>query len=791
MTLHSIVFALVSLAWSQTASAQQSASADGIEVYQQLRKFDLGGGSATVSSLVIQEDRAKLTFSSGTFYFETPIGGAVHGAVFIGKGQFQSEVPNSTFERQHVRRMLNAQVVESDFETAVLRFTDNTFEKIRARATLQAADAVEAQKLAAEFDRTLLLETGLNVSARMVISIFNHEVPGVFLAQFDKGRRGRFGFVFDPQGRIPSTTFDINGGEKGLIFANQGGGNDVWMAFYALGDYQQGTASYSDSFDLVEPLHYDMSIDVRNPAKSLRVETRLDLASRFDGVRAIPFRLNESLPQTDSLRLKRAMRVKSARFADGSPVEAIQEDWEGGLTVLLPAAKKAGERFSLVLETEGDFMLEHELLRGFYYPISTIEWAPRHGYLRRATFHLKFLHRKDHRIVSIGERTPERPVEGNPNEMITEWTMTVPVAFATFAVGNFQIHQDKAAGTQLPIEFYSLRDYPLKEDFVTAEMGNALNYFTTMFGAFPFKRLGGAFHPRAFGKGFPSLLMLPPADRATRRTFSFIAHETAHQWWGHVVSWRSYRDQWLSEGFAEYSGILYTRLRDGAKSQKELIDEARRSLTEPPVTQVGIGKGKLNDAGPIILGGRLESRETGGAYQTLIYNKGALILRMLHFLFTDTANGNGQAFFDMMKDFVDKHRGGAATTESFRDVASEHFARTPLAMKYQLKDLNWFFNEWVYQAVLPSYRLEYRLEDAGEGSFFLTYTLFQENAPQDWLMLLPLRFQFGKDKSSVTTVHALGPQTTGKIKLPAKPSSVELDPELWVLSERTSIREMK
>ena len=30
-------------------------------------------------------------------------------------------------------------------------------------------------------------------------------------------------------------------------------------------------------------------------------------------------------------------------------------------------------------------------------------------------------------------------------------------------------------------------------------------------------------------------------------------HEVAHQWWGHTVGFDSYRDQWMSEGFAEMS----------------------------------------------------------------------------------------------------------------------------------------------------------------------------------------------------------------------------------------------
>ena len=53
------------------------------------------------------------------------------------------------------------------------------------------------------------------------------------------------------------------------------------------------------------------------------------------------------------------------------------------------------------------------------------------------------------------------------------------------------------------------------------------------------------------------MLAIPNADSARKGTFVFLAHETAHQWWGNIVAWRSYRDQWLSEGFAEYSGLLY------------------------------------------------------------------------------------------------------------------------------------------------------------------------------------------------------------------------------------------
>jgi aminopeptidase N len=344
-------------------------------------------------------------------------------------------------------------------------------------------------------------------------------------------------------------------------------------------------------------------------------------------------------------------------------------------------------------------------------------------------------------------------------------------------------------GDPIRVEFNSLPGglAAIKEDFILAELDNSLRYFTTLFGKYPYPTFSAAFHPFPFGQGFPSLLMIPATDRASKYTYVFIAHETSHQWWGDIVTWRSYRDQWLSEGFAEYSGILYTGLRSGAGDRQELIGRLRDSLKLPPETETGVGKGRLVDVGPIILGHRLSTRKTQGAYGTLIYNKGALVLRMMHFLLTDPVSGQGEGFFNMMTDFVNRHRDRFASTDDFRNVANEHFAKSPIARKYGLKNLDWFFKQWVYHSELPSYRLEYQVQDQPEG-VLLTGTVFQEHVPDDWLMILPLAISFGGKQEALGTVHAYGPKATFQIKLPMRPTKVELDPQRWVLSEKTSTK---
>ncbi|PYV49924.1 MAG: hypothetical protein DMG92_09455, partial [Acidobacteria bacterium] len=49
-------------------------------------------------------------------------------------------------------------------------------------------------------------------------------------------------------------------------------------------------------------------------------------------------------------------------------------------------------------------------------------------------------------------------------------------------------------------------------------------------------------------------------------------HEVSHQWWGHAVGWASYHDQWLSEGFAEFSAALFLQQAKGEHWQKDYIE---------------------------------------------------------------------------------------------------------------------------------------------------------------------------------------------------------------------------
>jgi hypothetical protein len=783
------------LALLPSLCAQTSAEPPGV-LYQQLQTVAASDKCVQLENTVLKRDRVTLTFTHGIVYFSPAVAGKIRAGVFMGEGHLEAPPPAVDFERDNVRRMLKGDQVSADFKTAVLRFTDDTAEELLKGGFRQAqCGSEQASRLAGELEPRLLKETGMNVSARQLQSILNGENRGFFLAQLNGGKLGRFTYLFDPQVRIPADDFGINAGEKGLIFAYDETlyGNDLWMAFLSEQDYASGIAPYSDMYNLVDTKRYALTLDLLEPKKVLGLNAKMDLVCRDSGVRVIPFTLGESLGVDYDERRKKQLHIQGAHLGDGTELPFFQEPWEGGFSVVLPKAASAGEHLTLVLDLKGDFMMESERVAGTYFPRSTETWYPRHGYLSRAQFDVSMIHHKNDHVVSIGEVASEGPADAGNNTVVTEFRMEEPIGFTSFAVGPYEIHRDSATvdGHRLPIEFYSMPGSraAIKEDFILAEMNNSVRFFSQMFGNYPYPVFRGVYHPFNFGQGFPTTIMIPNTDRADFRTYAFIAHETSHQWWGDVVQWRSYRDQWLSEGFAEYSGMLYAQLRDKAASEKELIEQARRELKMPPSTLTGIGHGRLVDVGPLVMGHRVEGRETRGAYQALVYEKGALVLRMLHFLFTDTQTGDGTPFFDMMRDFVERYKGKSASTEQFFAVVNEHVQNTPLAKKYGYKDLNWFYRQWVMQAYLPSYELSYHLEPDAGGGVILKGELSQSGLPdnENWFTVLPLVVHTSGGGIARGSVAVLGPHSPVSIKLPHAPEKVGLDPDLWVLSDRTSI----
>jgi aminopeptidase N len=243
-------------------------------------------------------------------------------------------------------------------------------------------------------------------------------------------------------------------------------------------------------------------------------------------------------------------------------------------------------------------------------------------------------------------------------------------------------------------------------------------------------------------------------------------HEIAHQWWGHIIGWHSYRDQWMSEGFAEFSASLYVWYirKDIGKFIDFWEDQRQRIITPTRITK----DRKPYLAGPVTQGYRLNNAKTGGAYQFLVYPKGAYILHMVRMMMYQAGEGDAK-FKEMMKDFVQSHFNKDVSTEDFKQIVEKHM--TPAMDVGRNGKMDWFFNEYVYGTEMPSYRFDYQL-----NGDVLSGKITQSGVSDNFAMLIPLYADFGKGWTKLGSATLIGNTSLDvkDLKLPAKPKKVAI-----------------
>ena len=407
----------------------------------------------------------------------------------------------------------------------------------------------------------------------------------------------------------------------------------------------------------------------------------------------------------------------------------------------------------------------------------------------------------------VATGAPVEPDKQDGNVMVAKWTSgTTELAVAGFNYGRFKKKEvlDKESGYN--IEFYANEEVPdeLKQiqqriekaesegiktgttlglisttqmaDMALADAQNAVRIYNAYFGKLPYTRMAMTQQPAGFfGQAWPTLIFMPyiafidTTQRAqllgisggTDNFWRYVEpHEIAHQWWGHIIGWDSYHDQWMSEGFAEFSASLYVQYvrHDAGKflefwnNQRDLIIQSRpQTRDKKPYT-----------IGPVTQGYRLNSAKTGNIAQFMIYPKGAYILHMLRMMMFDPRAGGDKRFMAMMQDFIKSHYNQDVSTEDFKLSVEKHM--TEQMNLDGTKRMDWFFNQWVYGTEIPSYRFDYQLG----GGDSLSGRITQSGVSDNFKMLVPVYVDFGKGWIRIGAATIVGNSSVdlNNIKLP-------------------------
>jgi aminopeptidase N len=327
---------------------------------------------------------------------------------------------------------------------------------------------------------------------------------------------------------------------------------------------------------------------------------------------------------------------------------------------------------------------------------------------------------------------------------------------------------------------------------VGLEIAKAVRFEQQWMGPFPFRGLVVSQVPGDMGQGFPGLLYLPslsflPAitqqhagiSGNTQETLNAIIpyHEVAHQWWGNVVGWDNYRDQWLTEGLANYIALVGADSeKPGAHLLPHWLDLYRKELTSPASGQ----QNTADDAGPLVHGYRLNSSRDPDAFPKVIYGKGTWVFHMLRVMLQDPASKNpDERFIKLLRGLLESHRYRALTTEDFQRAVER--IMTPAMAIEGGHSMDWFFEQYVRSTGVPAYELKYTVRPGPKG-FLVRGKLIQKNVPDDFVLRVPVYGQAQGGKPALLGhVVTSGEETSFQFVSATLPKRLLIDPQMTLL----------
>ncbi len=787
---------VLALAAARDSINVSGARRQGVDViYRGLRGAELED-TYTVSNLTLRRDRGVLTLKQGSLGFTPAVGGRDTVAVFRGEGEFAFD-PVLGVEKAHVKNLTGQETVHETFDRAVFCFTDETGKELRGKAAKQAADTKLTDALhefrkrvrgnmesVRSLTQALAAEAAGNLEADLLADLYHAKGGGSFTAFLSGHKRSDLRFAVKPRGVFP----DLAAEEVGIINVDPGGEQEgIWHLSHLETEFAGHTANSSEDNRVVEGTSYRIETVIgRND--HLAATAAIQIRGISEGERVIRF---------DLLPTLRVTRVSS----EGQDLPFIQEGSrrDGSFYAILAQSLKKGSEQEILVEYQGDKVVVNAGGGNFSVGARTSWYPSLNAFHDHTRFHLTFKVPRQYTLISVGKLLKQWTEQ---DFACTEWDSAVPVPVAGFNYGDFKkrVVTDTTLNN-FGIEGYAVSALPdsLKQaesiggmspsrlnENVMVEAQNAMRIYDQWYGRSEFSRIAITQQPQmSFGQSWPTLVYMPilayfdstqrwqmglNSSRMAEFVDEVTAHEVSHQWWGHMVGWSSYHDQWLSEGFAYFSAGVYLQLTE-KNPEKYLAywDHAHKLLTD----KNAYGQ-RPNDAGPVWLGLRLGSFKNPGGYNSVVYRKGGYVLHMLRSLMWSAKEGD-QAFKNMMQEFVKTFTNRNASTEDFMQVAAKHM--TPAMDVEGNHRLDWFFREWVYGTAIPRYQFDSTVSPSPDGKFLLKATLTQSEVPADFTMLVPLYADFDGQIARLGVVRMTGNSANDKIQvlLPKKPRKVMIN----------------
>jgi aminopeptidase N len=558
-------------------------------------------------------------------------------------------------------------------------------------------------------------------------------IPMTFLAGISQGSKDTIGTEADQQIPLPQNRELLRAGKARLE------------------PLMRDAKSYTPhSYDV---LHYEINMDIDIPGDTVRTASvYIDCESRTDTLTTVDLRFFRMT--IDSLTV------------DGGSTPYTRDDDQ--LLIHLDSAISEGDTFQVAVHYHGrpitgfvglGLFISPTITYSIGAPEGAYRWYPCYDHPSdKATADLNITVPAGYFVASNGTL-----LEVRSDQKATEtyrWSETYPistylicVAIAQYTSFSMWYYTDQDT-MEIPIWVDPSDSANAAADF--ANLPDMTACYADLFGPYPFIEekyamatfnWGGAMeHQTCVSWGFPIT--------GGQDYEHVVAHELSHMWWGDWVTYDDFADVWLNEGFATYCEALWWEYLYGEVGLQTYMEDMqdyyiwwehntgqRFPIYDPPSSYL---------------------------YSATTYEKGGCVLHMLRFVVGDST------FIDILRTYGITYAYANAVTADFQAVCEAETGQ----------DLDWFFDQWIYDQGWPEYDLLWSSSNQGAKGYvlYVAVSQLQENAP---IFDMPVELGILTASGSVLdTVTIDEEQEYFQFVLSEEPLAVELDPNQWMLCEQ-------
>ncbi len=501
----------------------------------------------------------------------------------------------------------------------------------------------------------------------------------------------------------------------------------------------------------IDVIHYELDLALDLGRRVMSGTAVVDVAAAADGLSVV------ELDVDLGLRVLAVMQLADEAYPSDSPRSLAFEHADDVLSVALPQPLAAGERVRLMIPYgghanrfgDGINWSSHSggspAIFTFAEPFGARVWFPSNDRPDdKATVNLTVTAPATLTVAANGLEV-ERMDNGD-GTATTRWESQYQVAtyLVVMNLSDYAYREwtyDAMDGGTMPVVAYMYPEIADAGEIDLAITPEMIAVLASRFDEYPFVEEKYGNLTANFGGGMEHQTLTTIGNFFGDPWMEWLnVHELGHQWWGDWVTCDDWRELWLNESFATYAEFVWAEEYHGDDFLIQYAEDADWAQ---------FFNGALYD-NPV-------------AFSRTVYDKGALVLRMLRLVMGD------DAFFEGMRSYRNAYAENSATTEELLAVMEDAAG----------EDLRWFFDQWVYGKNRP--RIQYDWEVVTGPAVRLTITQEHSNAPYFRTPMDVKVFTNSGFDTHRVMIEAEAEQTV-EIPVSDTPTAVTMDPDHVVLA---------